>query len=72
VDDEFVTVQEAARLLGMGRMTFYRRLQDGVMPVYRSDRDRRKRLVRRADVEAMRVPTIAAPVAQSQGETDGQ
>lgn len=66
--DEFITMQDAARLLGIGRMTLWRRVREGALPVYRSDRDRRKRLVKRADVEALSVPKIAAPVAESEGE----
>ena len=60
---DFVTVQEAARMLGMARMTFWRRLREGAMPVYRSERDRRVRLVKRADVERMLEPVPATPVA---------
>jgi len=55
-EDEFLTLTQAATLLGVARMTFWRRLRDGVMPVYRSGRDRRVRLVRRADVEALLRP----------------
>jgi excisionase family DNA binding protein len=70
-DSEFVTVQEAARILGMGRATFWRRLREGVMPVYRSERDRRVRLVKRADVERMRQPVLSAtPVAAKGNRTN--
>ena len=62
-DSEYLTMQEATRLLGIGRMTLWRRVRDGVLPVYRSERDRRARLVRRSDVERLLVPTIAAPAA---------
>jgi excisionase family DNA binding protein len=63
---EFVTMQEAARLLGVSRQTLWRRVRDGVLPVYWSEQNRRVRLVKRADVERLATPTIAAPVAQSQ------
>ena len=64
-DAEYVTVQEAARMLGMARMTFWRRLQEGTMPVYRSERDRRVKLVRRTDVEALMRPR---PIEDGQGK----
>jgi excisionase family DNA binding protein len=68
-DAEYVTVQEAARMLGMARMTFWRRLREGAMLVYRSERDRRVRLVKRADVERMREPIRATPVVKVEGDT---
>jgi excisionase family DNA binding protein len=58
VEDEFLTITQAAELLGVARMTFWRRLKEGVMPVYRSGRDHRVRLVRRADVEALVRPQL--------------
>jgi excisionase family DNA binding protein len=67
-NSEFLTMQEATRLLGMGRMTLWRRVRDGVLPVYRSERDRRVRLVKRADVERLLTPTIEPPAGQSKGD----
>jgi excisionase family DNA binding protein len=66
-ESEFLTMQEATRLLGIGRMTLWRRVRDGVLPVYRSERDRRVRLVKRADVERLITPSIETPAAQSKG-----
>jgi excisionase family DNA binding protein len=64
---EFMTTQDAARLLGVGRVTFWRRVKDGVVPIYYSEKDRRVRLVKRADVEAMLVPKIASDVVRGKG-----
>lgn len=62
-EPEFLTLQQAARLLGISRQTMYRRTQEGAITVYESPANRRVRLVRRADVEALLTPQIAAPVA---------
>jgi len=67
-DSEFLTMQEATRLLGIGRMTLWRRVRDGVLPVYCSERDRRARLVKRADVERLFTPVPVTPTSQSEGE----
>lgn len=71
---EFITTQEAARLLGVGRATFWRRVKAGVVPTYRSEKDHRVRLVKRADVEAMLIPKIATGVAirLEKEDTDGE
>jgi excisionase family DNA binding protein len=54
--DEYLTVQEAAELMGVSRFTIWRRIRDGALPAYRADVDRRTRLVKRADVEALMRP----------------
>jgi excisionase family DNA binding protein len=56
----YLTLTEAARRLGVSRWTLYRRIDDGALSVYRSDRDRRVKLVKRADVEALATPQIAS------------
>jgi excisionase family DNA binding protein len=70
-DSEYLTMQEATRLLGIGRMTLWRRVREGVIPVYRSERDRRARLVRRSDVERLLTPAIAAGAAIRADQTKG-
>jgi excisionase family DNA binding protein len=67
-DSEFLTMQEATRLFGIGRMTLWRRVRDGALPVYRSERDRRVRLVKRTDVERLLTPTIETLAGQSKGD----
>ena len=54
--DEYLTVQEAAELMGVSRFTIWRRIRDGALPAYRAGVDRRTRLVKRADVEALMTP----------------
>ena len=66
--DDYLTLTEAARLLGVSRWTLYRRIDEGALPVYQSLSNRRVRLVKRADVDALRSPVPEAPVAQSEGD----
>jgi excisionase family DNA binding protein len=50
---EFVTVSEAARLLGVSRHAIGRRIATGRLRAYPAEWDRRQRLLRRADVERL-------------------
>jgi excisionase family DNA binding protein len=69
----YLTLTEAARRLGVSRWTLYRRIDEGALTVYRSDRDRRVRLVKRSDVEALAVPEIVSPqtVSEKGKQSDG-
>jgi excisionase family DNA binding protein len=68
-DSEFVTMQDAARLLGIGRMTLWRRVKEGALTVYESPSNRRVRLVKRSDVERLRMPVVVATaVATERGK----
>jgi excisionase family DNA binding protein len=70
--EEFLSAAEAAELLGVTRFTISRLIRSGELATYKSPLNRRKKLVRRADVEALRQPVPdkrdedtgkAAPVA---------
>jgi len=50
--DEYLTVDEAARLLGVKRATLYAYVSRGVLRSYRQG-IKRQRLYRRAEVEAL-------------------
>jgi excisionase family DNA binding protein len=50
--EEFLTVEEAARLLGVKRETLYAYVSRGVLRSYRQG-IKRQRLYRRAEVEAL-------------------
>lgn len=53
---EFMTIKQAAEALGVDRVTIWRRIRSGELEVFQSQVDRRERLVRRADIEAMLRP----------------
>jgi excisionase family DNA binding protein len=58
VDEEFVTMREAQELLGVSSFTVWRMVKDGRLPAFPSKIDRRKKLIRRADIEALRRPDV--------------
>jgi citrate synthase len=58
--EEFLTVDEAARLLGVKAATLYAYVSRGVLRSYREG-TKRRRLYRRAEVEALRRLERGAP-----------
>lgn len=54
VTDELMTMQEAAESLGVSRFKMGRLVRDGLIQAYVSPLDRRQKLVRRRDVDALR------------------
>ncbi|MDP9358506.1 MAG: helix-turn-helix domain-containing protein [Chloroflexota bacterium] len=54
--DEFVSMREAQEILGVSNFTIWRMVRDGELAAYQSRTDRRKKLVRRSDLEALRQP----------------
>lgn len=56
MQDEFMTVGEAAESLGVNRTTVWRRIKSRGLQVFQLHADHRKRLVRRADIEALKRP----------------
>jgi len=57
--DEFVTVAEARALLGVTKYKMTDLINRGVLKTFDNEADRRSRLIRRADVEALK-PNIKA------------
>ncbi len=57
---EYLSLKAAAELMGVSRYTVWRLVKDGKLDVYESDRDRREKLVRRSDVEAIMRPRPAS------------
>ena len=54
--EEYLTLQQAADLMGVSRFKLWRLVRDGKLTAHVSERDRREKLVRRADVEALMQP----------------
>jgi excisionase family DNA binding protein len=51
---EYMTLGEAQRELGVSHVTIARMVRDGTLPSVPNKLDRRSKLVRRADVEALK------------------
>ena len=60
-DETFVTMREAQDVLGVSSFTIWRMVRDGELTAYQSRTDRRKKLIRRADLEALKRPMPIAP-----------
>jgi len=59
--NEFLDVEQAAELLGVTRFTISRLIRTGELTTYVSPLNRRKKLLRRDDVEALRQPVLIDP-----------
>ncbi len=53
MDDEFLTLQGAADLMGVSRFKIWRLVRDGQLTAHQSERDRREKLVRKSEIEAL-------------------
>ncbi len=53
-EGEMMTVQEAAGYLGVSRFKLARLIRDGELTTYTTPLDRRQRLVRRRDLDALK------------------
>jgi excisionase family DNA binding protein len=51
--DDFLTLQQAADLMGVHRITVWRLVRAGKLQMYQSETNRRVKLVKRSDVEAL-------------------
>ena len=61
---DFLTMTDAAKYLGISKVTLWRRIRDGALPVYASDVNRRERLVKRADLDRVRAPRAIETTAK--------
>lgn len=53
MDDVFVTMREAAEILGVSNQKIWRLVRDGDLTAYANPRDRRYKLIRRTDLDAL-------------------
>lgn len=54
MSDDFVTMKEAQDELGVSSYTIWRMVRDGELTAYQSSIDRRRKMIRRADLDALR------------------
>ena len=60
MDDEYLTLGQAARLFGVSHQTLWRRTKAGTLLTYQADLNRRVKLVKRSDVEELMRPRAIA------------
>jgi excisionase family DNA binding protein len=61
MQDEFLSLGQAARRLGVSEFALRRRIAGGEIPVYDNPRDRRSRLIAVSDLEAYATPRRLPP-----------
>ena len=54
--DDFLTLQQAADLMRVHRITVWRLVRDGKLRMYQSETNRRVKLVKRTDIEDLMRP----------------
>ncbi len=59
--EEFVTLTEAQDRLGISRFKMTQLVRDGRVALYLNELDRREKLVRVADIDALRAPRRLEP-----------
>jgi excisionase family DNA binding protein len=59
--EEFMSLQEAADALGVSRFTLWRLIRDEQLAAYQLPADRRRKLVKRSEVEALKRPRPVDP-----------
>ena len=53
---EFLTMAEAREYLGVSKPKMWRLVRDGVLPTYEDATDKRKKLIRKDDLDRLRQP----------------
>ncbi len=53
-ETEFVTMAEARAILGVSNYTIWRMVREGELTAYQSAVDRRRKMIRRADLDRLR------------------
>lgn len=68
VEQEFVTMTEAQVILGVSRFKIWQLVKEGALQTFRSDLDRREKLIRRADLDQIRRPRAIGDFESEQGK----
>ena len=55
-EEEYIGLDGAAEYLGVSRVTVWRLVREGSLPVYQTGASKRRKLVRKRDVEGLRRP----------------
>lgn len=55
-EEEYLGLADAAEYLGVSRVTVWRLMREGSLPVYQTAASKRKKLVRKSDLEGLRRP----------------
>ena len=66
MEKEYLTLNEAAELIGISRATLWRRMRNGELQTYQAAQDRRVRLVKRSEVLELMEPR---PISYTPAET---
>ena len=66
--DAFVTMSEAQEILGVSRFKIWQLVKEGKLPTFRSELDRREKLIRRSDLDAIRQPRADDADDRGQGK----
>jgi len=53
MDDEFLCLGDAARLMKTNRTLLFRRIRSGDLPAFEDPRDRRRTLIRKSDLDLL-------------------
>ena len=56
MSDEFVPMKVAREILGVSNFTIWQMVKDGRLVAYESQTDRRKKLIRRSDLDSLMRP----------------
>ena len=52
MQEDYLSLGDAAEHAGVSRVTIWRMVKAGTLPVYKNPRDRREKLVKRAELDA--------------------
>ena len=66
--DDYLTLMQAAEYSRVSRVKLWRMVKDGRLPAYENPRDRRSKLVKRAELDAALRPVPLRPASDGQGK----